>query len=303
MSDITGIHHVSALAGDPAGNAAFYTGVLGLRLVKKTVNFDDPTTYHLYFGDRVGRPGTLMTFFPHPQARDRTPGTGEVATTIFDVPPGSLGYWRDRLTRQGINVVESGERRIDFADPHTTSVALVESEDAREIEPAGDSDVPDAHAVRGIYAVSLAVPEIEPTAAFMRDVLGYRDAGGTQAMRWLEIGAGGAGERVELRAVAGERAQFGAGAVHHVAFRTADDESQMRLREAVSRTLSVTPVQDRNYFRSIYFREPGGVIFEIATDVPGFLVDEDEAALGTALKLPPQYEPHRAQIEARLPRL
>ncbi len=301
---IHGIHHVTAIGGDPVVNLDFYTRVLSLRLVKRTVNFDDPGTWHLYFGDRVGSPGTIMTFFPHPLARDRKPGTSEVAQTAFAVPAGSLAAWRDRLAGAGVDAQETqiaGQAAIAFADPHTTRLVLVEGTGPAEAVPRTAGGAPGEMAIRGFAGVQLAVPDVAATARFLADVFGLPERTSDGPNRGFDAGAN---QWIEVTPMAGQRARLGAGAVHHVAFRVPDDDAQLALRERlIDVGISVTPVQERMYFRSIYFREPGGVIFEIATDVPGFAVDETEAELGQSLKLPPWLERQRAVLERSLPSL
>jgi glyoxalase family protein len=307
--DITGIHHVTALSGPAAGNLRFYTRVLGLRLVKKTVNFDDPTSYHFYFGDRTGRPGTLVTFFPHPGFRPGVPGAGEVATTHLAVPAGSLDYWAGRLQRDGVQAVRQaagGRERLLFRDPDGTRLSLVETPAGRGSGDAAAAwtDVPADKAIAGLAAVTAVVRRLGPTADFLPDTLGFRQVAADGNRAWFEPPNGG-GQSLEVVAVeAAPRPVLGVGSVHHVAWRVPDDAARDRVRALVEgKVAGLTPTRDRNYFRSIYFREPGGVIFEIATDVPGFTVDEDEASLGTALKLPAEFEPRRAEIEAALPPL
>lgn len=301
---IHGIHHVTAIGGDAAVNLDFYTRVLGLRLVKRTVNFDDPSTWHLYFGDRVGSPGTILTFFPHPYARNRQPGSSEVTDTAFAVPAGALAAWRDRLTAANITVEQTqfaGQAALAFADPHTTRLMLVESEGPAETVAWTDGGVPTDTAIRGFAGVRLAVPEVGPTAHLLAEVFGLTEYDPHKTSRWFDAGDG---QWIEVTPSALPRARFGAGAVHHVAFRVPDNHAQLALRERlIAAGISVTPVQERQYFRSIYFREPGGVIFEIATDVPRFTIDEPEAELGQSLKLPPWLEPQRAVLEQSLPPL
>lgn len=299
------IHHVTALAGDPAENVRFYAGVLGLRLVKRTVNFDDMGTYHLYFGDRIGRPGTLMTFFPHPHARRGAAGSSEVSRTIFAAPAGSLPRWRSHLAAAGVDVSDAegfGEPRLEFVDPHGTRLGI-----AAVAGAGGRASDADGMALRGIDGVVIDVPDAAATAEFIASHLGFADGGAERDRRLLVAGgasgAGGRalGGRVEVVTNHDAPAGLGAGSVHHVAWRAADDAAQRAMGARLAADgFGVTGVRDRMYFRSIYFREPGGVIFEIATDGPGFLVDESEAALGTELKLPAAYEPHRARIAAQL---
>ncbi len=306
-ASIHGIHHVTAIGGEPVANRDFYTRVLGLRLVKRTVNFDDPTTWHLYFGDRQGSPGTIMTFFPHPLARRGRAGSSEVARTSFAVPAGTLADWRERFEAEGLAVEEAEEndqRVLRAHDPHGTRLALVESAGPDGAEPWTGGGVSADIAVRGVAGVRLSVPDVEATAAFLADVFGLPEVGRSSGVgdgRWFDAGDG---QRVEVIASAAPRAQLGAGSVHHVAFRVADDEAQLALRRRLADAgLGVSEVMERQYFRSIYFREPGGVLFEIATDAPGFAIDEPEAELGQTLKLPPWLEPRRAELERGLPPL
>jgi glyoxalase family protein len=309
MNEITGIHHVTALCGPPANNLWYYARLLGLRLVKRTVNFDDPSSYHFYYGDRTGRPGTLVTFFPHPGFRPGVPGAREVATTHLAAPPGALGYWQRRLEGASVLLTRdavAGRDALRFRDGDGTRLTISEVERADAgYEPPPGADVPPEQAIRGIAAVTIVVNDLAPTVDFLTGTLGFCRLDGDGARAWFALGDGAAGQRLEVIAdSAAPKAVLGAGSVHHVAWRVPDDAARDRVRAAVEgKVTGLTETRDRNYFRSIYFREPGGVVFEIATDVPGFLVDEDEAALGQALKLPPQFEPRRDEIEASLPRL
>jgi glyoxalase family protein len=311
-SPIPGIHHVTAIATDAQTNLDFYTGVLGLRLVKRTVNFDDPGTWHLYYGDATGRPGTILTFFPWPLARRGSRGAGQATATAFAVPAGSLDFWRRRLAGEGI-VVDDPHRRFDeevltFLDPDGLKLELVEDPGAAGRPPWADGPLPDRHAVRGFHSVTLAERRLAATADLLTAGLGFRPAG--EEGRRFRFAAGGtaageAGSRVDLVVSPEEPpGRVAAGTVHHVAWRTADDAAQLAWRaDLLARGLGVTPVQERQYFRSIYFREPGGVLFEIATDGPGFTLDEPAAELGSALRLPPWLEPRRDRIAAALPPL
>ena len=303
---IAGIHHVTAMAGDPQANVDFYTGVLGLRLVKKTVNFDDPGTYHLYYGDEVGHPGTILTFFPWPLARRGVQGAGQATVTSFSVPEGSLGYWTERLSRLG--VTSDGTRRrfeeevLTLLDPDGLRLELVARGGDERSGWAG-GPVPEEHAVRGFDGVTLTEWNLDGTENVLAGTLGFRRVGEEGDRVRFEAGSGGGGTRVDvLASPAAARGHVSAGTVHHVAFRAADDADQLAWREAVAGSgLYVTPVLDREYFHSIYFREPGGVLFEIATDPPGFTRDEPVESLGSALKLPPWLEASRSRIEAALP--
>ena len=318
MTRALGIHHVTAIASEPQRNLDFYAGILGLRLVKRTVNFDDPHTYHFYFGDETGSPGSLLTFFPWPGARQGRVGAGQVAITSFATPPGSIGFWLERLVHHSVAFEGPSPRRIPGSEPE--SVITFRDHDGLMLEIvgvpeassspgwAGAPGVPAEHALRGIHAVTLWVDEHEASERLLVETLGMRFSGEHETTRRLvpetEPGAVATG-RVDLRAVAGfPRGAEGAGTVHHVAFRAADDAAQLALRKAVNEAgRRPTPVIDRQYFHSIYFREPGGVLFEIATDSPGFAVDETPDRLGERLMLPHQYEAERASIEEHLPPL
>jgi len=306
---ISGLHHVTAIAGDPQRNVGFYNGVLGLRLVKKTVNFDDPSTYHLYYGDGVGSPGTVITFFPRPDVQRGVLGSGQASTTAFAVPERSLDFWRQRLEGSSVpahDIERFGVPGLTFSDPDGLRLELLASsrtDDRRQ--PWGSSPVPAEHAIRGFDGVTLLHADGDATHRLLVDVMGFRKVAVDGRRIRYESGDGGSGSFVDLLrdpdAVPGRVA---GGSVHHVAFRLADDGAQ----EAWQRRLSdaghpPTEVRDRMYFRSIYFREPGGVLFELATDHPGFAVDESTDQLGTGLRLPPWLESTRGRIERTLPSL
>jgi len=307
---MSGIHHVTAIAGNASRNLDFYTRTLGLRLVKKTVNFDDPGTYHLYFGDEQGRPGTILTFFPWEHTAPGRNGDGQAEETAFRVPVASIGYWTQRLIEKGVphQALEKrfGEPTLAFTDPDGMSLALVGVAGA-ENEPAwSDGAVSVEHAIRGFHGVTLMLAKAAPTAAILTDVLGFRETGREGPLTRYAAGEGGAGSVVTLRETGGFLpGRMGRGSVHHIAFRAADDAAQAAMAKKVraDHRLAPTEQRDRNYFRSVYFREPGGILFEIATDQPGFAVDEPVASLGQALKLPASLEPHRREIEAVLPPL
>jgi len=300
---IVGLHHVTAIASDPQQNLDFYTGVLGLRFVKRTVNFDDPGTYHFYFGDDTGTPGTILTFFPWPGAQRGHRGAGETIATAFSIPAGSLDYWRERLATKGIATGENtffGGTHLSFSDPDGMVLELVEHSEARPTKAPRYSDVPAEYAIQGFFGTTLLEVSLMRTQALL-GLMGYRKLSqegdrsrfapeGDARGRFLDI-------VVDKQAHPG---LMGAGTVHHIAFRTTDDGAQVDWQQELSRNVSVTPVQDRSYFHSIYFREPGGVLFEIATDAPGFLIDQSVESLGEALRIPEWFEPQRAQIEARI---
>jgi glyoxalase family protein len=310
---MSGIHHVTAIAGKPAVNLGFYTRTLGLRFVKRTVNFDDPGTYHFYYGDEAGSPGTILTFFPWEHAAPGNGGVGLAHTTAFRVPAASISFWRQRLLECGVGhkaPTESfGDTVLEFTDPDGMSLALT-AVDGAETEPAWSSSavgshVPAEHAIRGFHGVSLMLDEVDPTGAVLTDVLGFSRTGrdGTLFRFRADSTVGGV---VDIREAKGALpGRMGRGSVHHVAFRAADDAEQaaMARKLAESHGLRSTGRKDRQYFRSVYFREPGGVLFEIATDQPGFTVDEPLATLGSTLKLPRFLEPRRQQLEATLPPL
>ncbi len=305
---MSGIHHVTAISGKATRNYDFYTRVLGLRFVKKTVNFDDPGTYHLYYGDEVGHPGTILTFFPWEHAAPGRGGVGLTHQTSFRVPPAALGYWTHRFIEKGVahDALERwfGEPVLPFTDPDGMRLALVGSTGA-EFEPAWHgADIPADNAIRGFHGVTLMIEDAARTAAVLRDVLGFKDAGNDGPLARLHASEA-VGGIVDLREAKGFLpGRLGRGSVHHIAFRAADDASQATMATLVKEHgLQPTHQLDRQYFRSVYFREPGGILFEIATDVPGFAVDEPVATLGHDLKLPPFLEAQRKNIEAVLPEL
>jgi glyoxalase family protein len=301
-----GIHHVTAVSGEPQATVDFYTDVLGLRLVKQTVNFDDTTTYHLYFGDGVGSPGTAFTVFPFPGASRGSPGRGQATETAFAVPPGTLDYWADRLAAHDVAVGERTERFGDpvlpFTDGDGQPLALVETAATDGVEPWPDGPVPGTNAVRGFAGMTLASGAPDETGRIL-ETLGFDVVDETDDRRRYRA-EGDRATTVDVRLDVAPRGRPGAGTVHHVAFRTPDDETQAALRDRLAGIgVRTTPQRDRQYFRSLYFREPGGILFEIATDVPGFTLDEDRAALGTALQVPPWLADDREAIAASLPPL
>ena len=301
------IHHVTAIAGDPQRNLDFYAGTLGLRLVKLTVNFDDPGTYHLYFGDETGRPGSILTFFPWPDGQRGRQGTGQVGTVSLAVPPAALGWWIERLLQHGVKY-EGPTRRFDervlsFTDPDGLLLELVATPRAVRVEPWGGGPVPAEHAVRGIHGATIWEDGDRGTAGFLTRFMGFRAAGEEGTRLRFESAAEGVGTVLDLRRAPGFwSGAGGVGTVHHVAFRAPTAAAQLERRLELERAgVGITPVVDRQYFQSVYFREPGGVLFEIATDPPGFTLDEVPAALGTELKLPRGLEPMRERIERSLP--
>lgn len=307
--ELLGIHHITAIAGDPQRNLDFYTGILGLRLVKLTVNYDDPDSYHFYYGDAQGRPGTLLTFFPWPGAHRGRKGTGQATVASLSVPFGSLEYWRERLTGRGYEsagpIERFGEKLISFSDPDGLRLELVAGAGQWAGSAPKGGPVPGEHAIRGLHGVTLTEEGYERTASLLIEGLGFRLAGTAGNRFRYEVGPSGLGVLVDILCQPSAPAgQVSVGSVHHVALRTPDDAAQRAWRRVIAGLgFNVTPIIDRRYFRSIYFREPGGVLFEIATDTPGFTVDETADRLGTRLMLPPALEPLRGRVELLLPRL
>ncbi|MEY7849637.1 ring-cleaving dioxygenase [Natrarchaeobius sp. A-rgal3] len=304
-----GLHHVTAIAGDPQRNADFYVGTLGLRFVKKTVNHDDTGTYHCYFGDEEGTPGTNLTFFPWTEGgRQGEFGSGQTQATAYLIRPDSVEYWLERLESSGIDV-ERDERfdeiLLRFSDPDGIELELIASSDAESAAtPWEDGPVPVDHQLLGFHSVTLAVAEFGPTETILTDVLGYDLEAETDDRRRYRSGPGGPGSVVDLVETDAGRGRMGVGTVHHVAFVATDVEEQQRWREAYAgQGLSPSEVIDRKYFQSIYTREPGGVLFEMATTGPGFTADEDLEELGSKLVLPDRLESKRDRIESQLPPL
>lgn len=306
-ADILGIHHVTAIAGDPWRNIDFYVGVLGLRLVKKTVNFDDPFTYHLYFGDEVGNPGTLLTFFPWSSRATRgSRGVGQLTVFSFSIPYEATGFWKERLHKHNVDLqpsfVRFDEEVLLFNDHDGFMIELIgTTSDPRSGWEGGP--VPSEFAIRGFHSVTLSELVVDQTAAFLSETLGFQLIAEKGDRFRFEANAGGAGTYVDLHYQQNSQpGVMGVGTVHHMAWRTADENGQQKLRNRLlGRGNHVTPVVDRRYFKSIYFYEPGNVLFEIATDSPGFGIDENTNELGTRLMLPPWLEVHRSMIEQHLP--
>jgi glyoxalase family protein len=305
---MSGIHHVTAISGRADRNLDFFTRTLGLRLVKKTVNFDDPGTYHLYYGDEQGQPGTILTFFPWEHAAAGQLGVGETQETAFRIPAASVGFWTHRLVEKGVpHALERrfGESVLTFTDPDGMRFALVGVAGAATEKGWDGGGIPSEHAIRGFHGVTLLLNTAAPTAAILTDVFGFREVAREGALARYR-GDAPLGGHVDLRE-AGDfpRGRMGRGSVHHIAFRAVDDAMQaaMAKKLVADHGMHPTDQKDRNYFRSIYFREPNGILFEIATDQPGFAVDEPASVLGRALMLPRFLEPRRAEIEAKLPPL
>jgi len=303
LDQIKGLHHVTSMAKDARQNNAFFTDKLGLRRVKKTVNFDAPDVYHLYYADEFGTPGSVMTYFPFPNIGKGRPGVGEVGTTVFAVPEGSLGYWKERFEKQGVADLESetsfGENRLHFSGPDGDSFALVEAKDERA--PWAKGGVPADQAIRGFHSASLRLRDGGATEELLK-FMGYENVDQSGNVKRLAIKGGNGADVIDIETLPGAKfADLGAGSVHHIAFAVENRAKQLEVRKALMDTgHQVTPVIDRDYFWAIYFRTPGGVLFEIATNEPGFDRDEDTAHLGEALKLPSQHAHLRDYLEKHL---
>jgi glyoxalase family protein len=304
---IRGIHHITAIAGNAQENLNFYVGVLGMRLVKKSVNQDDPGTYHLFYADAEGHPGSDLTFFPWAQMPSGRKGAGISVEVQLAIPAGSTPYWTERLERYGIQAdpqeTRFGEHAIPLRDPHGLDVALVETGDSRQFTPWEDSLVPADKQIMGLHAARLWERSLENTARFLTQVLGFERLGSEGD--WVRFGVhgGGSGNFIDIREVPDSRlGQWGVGSIHHIAWRLPDEEHEMAMRQQViAAGAHPTGLIDRFWFKSVYFREPGGVLFEFATEGPGFARDENPDHLGEQLILPPWLEAHRAAIEEALP--
>jgi glyoxalase family protein len=311
MAPTAGLHHVTAIAGPAQENLDYYAGVLGMRLVKKSVNQDEPGTYHLFFADAEGHPGTDLTFFPWSQHAPGRLGHGLAVEVTLEVPPGSLEFWAERVTKYGAKgaAIERrfGARALPLVDPHGMRLALVEGEakPARAFTPWDESPVEQTRQVRGLEGARLWERDLAGTASFLTAVMGFREAGTEDGWTRYIVEQGGSGQQLDLRAAPDSpRGTWGVGTIHHLAWRVPDDAAQLALRRAVEDAgRRPTEVIDRFWFRSVYFLEPGGVLFELATDGPGFDVDESPEHLGESLVLPPWLQPDRAAIEAVLPAL
>jgi glyoxalase family protein len=307
MEPLKGIHHVTAMAGEPQSNVDFYCGVLGLRLVKLTVNFDDPNTYHLYYGDAIGSPGTILTFFPLGRNSQGSAGTGEVTTVSFAVPAGSLPFWQQHLGRHSVPVSPATQRwnftRIELNDPDGMKLEIVEDPTPRPFSFWQGGGIPETFAIRGFFGVTMSVAAGAGSVRFLTDRMGAKQQAALDGSHLVVIGESEVAGRVEV-VVLGQRqrGQIRAGMVHHVAWRVANADEQLAWQSKLSESgVGVTPVRDRKYFRSIYFREPGEVLFEIATDPPGFTVDEPQESLGFKLQLPEWLECERRFLHKILP--
>ena len=305
LKQIGGIHHITSVASDAIENNRFFTQVLGLRRVKKTVNFDVPDVYHLYYGDEVGSPGSAITYFPYPDINTRTRGSGEISVTAFSIPKGALSYWQERLSSMGVENLRHGNRfgdaRLEFTGPDGEGLAVVEVENDERRPWTGngvDTDV----GIRGFHSASMSLKE----DGALRELLvcmNYEVVDSKDGITRLAARNGNGADIIDLETVsASSSAQQGAGSVHHIALAVESDEDQIAVRQALKDTgYAVTPVIDRNYFHSIYFRVPDGILFEVATNEPGFTVDEDATDLGQALKLPEQHAHLRDHLEKSLP--
>ncbi len=302
---VSGIHHITALASDAQENLDFYAGILGLRLVKKTINFDAPDVYHLYYGNETGSPGTILTFFPYPGIVKGRKGKGQLTVTSFSIPDSSLDYWMKRLTKFGIHFNPPDRRHenetfIYLEDPDGLGIELIAN---KEDERTGFTygHIPAGQSIKGFYGVTLMEEGYEKTAGLLTTQMDHHLIS-EKGNRFRYSASGKPGDFVDIVCSPDTlRGYGGGGTVHHIAFATADDNTQIEVREKlVAAGFDPTPVLDREYFHSIYFKEPGGVLFEIATKPPGFAVDEDPARLGESLKLPPWFEPSRSEIESGL---
>ncbi len=304
LTQINGLHHVTSLASGAQDNNAFFTKTLGLRRVKKTVNFDAPDVYHLYYGDETGSPGSVMTYFPFPGARRGRSGSGEVATTAFTVPKDALPFWEQRLADHKVAGLQKGSRFgadvLAFQGPDGDGFALVTGDDERS--PWVSQDVPEEVAIRGFHSADMRLaPRGAAASAELLRFMGYETAERDGNVTRFQVPGGTAANVIDISEVDAPQADQGAGSVHHIAFSVDNREKQLEVRRALMDTgYQVTPVIDRDYFWAIYFRSPGGVLFEVATNEPGFDRDEDTAHLGEALKLPSQHEHLRGRLEELL---
>jgi glyoxalase family protein len=311
MHTVKGLHHVTAIAGPAQENLDFYAGVLGMRLVKKSVNQDDPGTYHLFYADAEGHPGTDLTFFPWAQMAPSREGYGLSSEVSLAVPPGSLDFWSERLQQHGVTVdpLESrfGRPALPLRDPHGLRVALIENQDSlgRSFSTWKQSPIPEQHQIRGLESARLVERDLVRTSSFLTGAMGFAHVGTENGWHRYGVAGGKSGAYIDLyESPTSGRGAWGTGSIHHLAWRVDDEAHQLEVRQRVQEGGSrPTPVIDRFWFKSVYFPEPGGVLFELATEGPGFAVDEDPAHLGETLVLPPWLEPERASIEAVLPPL
>jgi len=307
MKHRKGIHHITAVAGNPQQNLEFYTGTLGLRLVKKTVNFDDPSVYHLYYGDETGTPGSILTFFPWSHLQQGKPDRGQVVAIGFAVPSGSLDFWMDHLDKKKVEFTEAftrfGKQVVGLQDPDGLHLELISDPEVGNIEGWGRGPVPGEYAIRGFHGATLAEEDFAPTGRLLEEFLGFQKTDEEMDRRLYTTGAR-LGSFIEIIHESDLDGRPGKGTIHHIAFRAEDEEEQQEIRRALLDSgYFTTDIKDRQYFKSVYFHEPGGVLFEVATDPPGFTHDEPVDRLGSGLKLPPWLEDRRDLIEADLPEL
>ncbi|MEX0769985.1 MAG: ring-cleaving dioxygenase [Balneolaceae bacterium] len=305
---INGIHHITAVSGQPQENINFYTGILGLRFTKRTVNFDDPLTYHLYYGNYHATPGSSITFFPWANAVEGSPNPGEVTVVQYAIPGDSLEYWKNHLQEKKVEVEGEDEvcdrPTLFLKDPNGMQIELVEDPESSELDTRGYGGIPDAKAIRGFFGATLSLADAGRTAELLREFGWEHDDMEGNRIRYISTPDNKLGRVLDLIEQPDLSGRFGKGSVHHIAFRVPDDDAQAEWREKLLKMgFQVSPVRDRQYFRSIYFREHGGVLFELATDGPGFTKDESLEHLGEKLTLPPWFEEHRKQIEKQLPEL
>jgi len=305
---IKGLHHITAVSGQPQENYDFYHNKLGLRLIKKTINFDDPFTYHLYYGNYNATPGSSITFFPWKNVPAGKPNTGEATAVDYSIPSGSAKYWKERFDKAAVEygktTTEFGRTLVSLKDNDGMALRLVEDERVNSIKTKGAGGVDDSQAIRGFFGTTLSLADTGRTAELLKE-FGWSSTGEENGrQRFASMPDNNLGTVVDLLKEPNLNGQFGRGSIHHIAFRVPDDDAQAEWREKLNGMgFQVTPVQNRDYFRSIYFREPGSVLFEIATDIPGFTKDEPLESLGESLQLPAWYEKNRDQIEAELPKL
>lgn len=302
----SGLHHVTAIADNPQKNVDFYTQAIGLRLIKQTVNFDAPHIWHLYYGDEAGRPASILTFFPWPGVPKGKEGAGLTTATAFSVPADSLGFWGKRFKSLGIEsesrISSDGEDALVIKDPDGMTLELIGTRGDERSGWDGVASIPMEHAIRGLHAVTMQQRQLDPTAGMLTDLLGMSVGSEGDSTATFEMAGGDSGALVNVLAGVVDHGLQAGGTVHHVAFRAPDIETMTKWQQELqSNGVQVTQIMDRQYFKSIYFREPGGVLFEIATDTPGFDIDEPLLELGKKLKLPPWLEPSREAIQASLP--
>lgn len=305
MKTINGLHHITAVSGPPRLNYQFYTQVLGLRFTKKTINFDDPTTYHLYYGNYEATPGSSITFFPWTGVPQGVPRTGEATVVSYAIPKGSDYFWREHFKQKNVEILGDVTRFSDHGirakDSEGMMIEIVESENIETIRPNPADGIPNEAAIRGFYGTTLSLADVGRTCELLHEFGWEKSGEENDTTRYRSKPENNLGTVIDLKKQPNLDGRFGRGSVHHIAFRVPDDETQLEWREKLKKLgFNPTPVQDRQYFRSVYFREPGGVLFEIATDIPGFTKDEELKNLGTDLKLPSWYEKHREEIERRL---